>query len=59
MNNLYNETVTRQGRTYYYDTELDCFRPAAQQSRWDSYGWLAVILALATAALYLEFWPIR
>ena len=59
MNELFDNTIQHQGKTYYYDTELDCFRPAAQQSRWDSYGWLAVILALATVALYLEFWPIR
>jgi hypothetical protein len=59
MNDSYNETVTRQGRIYQYDPDQDVFRAEPQLSRWDSYGWLAVILALGTVALYFEFWPIR
>jgi hypothetical protein len=59
MNNSHNETVTRQGRIYHYDPDRDVFRAEPQPSRWDSYGWLAVILALSTVALYFEFYPIR
>jgi hypothetical protein len=60
MNNSHNETVTRQGKTYLYDPDHDCYYAVhSDRSRWDSYGWLAVILALSTVALYFEFYPIR
>ena len=59
MNDSYNETIERHGKIYHYDPDHDIYYAHHELSRWDAYGWLAVILALATVALYLEFLPIR
>jgi hypothetical protein len=59
MNELYEQTIQHQGKTYRYDPDRDVFYREQQLSRWDRIGWLVVIAALTTVVLYFEFWPIR
>jgi hypothetical protein len=59
MNELYEQTIQHCGRTYRYDPDRDCFYREHESTGWDTWGWLAVILALVAIGLCLEFWPIR
>jgi len=51
MNELYNETIERRGKTYHYDPDYDCFYP---QHHYDydngvfvqKYGWIIWTLIL-------------
>jgi hypothetical protein len=56
MNELYEQTIQRRGKTYRYDPDHDCYYAVhSDQSLWDQWGWIAVILVLAAIALYFEF----
>jgi len=59
MNELYQQTIQHQGKTYRYDPDRDVFYSEQQLSRWDAVGWIAVILALSAVCVYFEFLPIR
>jgi hypothetical protein len=60
MNDLYTETIERQGRIYRYDPDHDCYYAVySDRTLWDQYGWLAVVAVLTAIALYFEFFPIR
>jgi len=60
MNDLYNETIERHGKTYRYDPDHDCYYAVhCDRSPWDQWGWIVVILVLSAIALYFEFSPIR
>ena len=52
-------SVTINDKLYIYDSEADCYYRYREPTTWHTWGWLAVILALAAIALYLEFVPIR
>ena len=58
MNELYNETIERNGKVYHYDPEMDIYYCRYESmSIFDRYGWIVVILLLAAMALYFEFNP--
>lgn len=59
MNELYEQTIQHKGKTYRYDPDRDIFYREQPLTRWDAYGWLAVIVVLAAIAIYFEFSPIR
>jgi hypothetical protein len=60
MNELYNETIERNGKIYHYDPDLDVYyRRYAPTSGFDRYAWIVVIAVLLAIALYFEYYPIR
>jgi hypothetical protein len=56
MNDLYNETVTRNGKTYHYDSDLDIFYARVEEespaSKW---AWVLVIVMLALGCFSVEY----
>jgi hypothetical protein len=55
MNDSYNETVTRNGKTHHYDPEMDIYYVrSASHGFWDKYSWIAVTLVLAIVCYCLE-----
>ena len=57
MNDLYNETIERNGKIYYYDPDQDIYyRRYEPMSTFDKYAWIVLILILSLVALYLEYW---
>jgi hypothetical protein len=57
MNELYNETITRRGKTYRYDPDADCYyRAPVKLSKFDRYAWLAVIAILSAITIYFEWY---
>ena len=55
MNDLYNETIERNGKVYHYDPDQDIYYCRYEHlSTFDRYGWIVVILLLAAMALYFE-----
>jgi hypothetical protein len=56
MNDLYNETVERNGRTYYYDPDQDIYYARyAPMSTWDKWSPVVVILVLCAICYYVEY----
>jgi hypothetical protein len=50
MNDSYNETVTRNGKTYHYDPDHDiyyCRYSTGDMSHFDRYAWIYLIFMLA------------
>lgn len=56
MNELYNETIERNGKIYHYDPDMDIYycRYDGPTSTFDRYGWIVVTLLMAAIALYFE-----
>jgi hypothetical protein len=49
MNDLYNETITRKGKTYHYDPDHDiyyCRYGSSDMSHFDQYAWIYLIIML-------------
>jgi hypothetical protein len=58
MNELYNETVVRNGITYHYDPDRDIYyRRYSDESVFSQWAWLVLVLVLAIAAVWLEHRP--
>ena len=56
MNELYNETVERNGKTYHYDPDMDIYYSRYEPNgHWDKYNWIYVIVVLCAVAYYVEF----
>jgi hypothetical protein len=53
MNDLYNETITRKGKTYHYDPDMDC--RYSDESTLSKYAWIYVTVVLSAICYYLEF----
>ena len=54
-NDLYNETIERNGKIYIYDPDRDIYyRRYGPMSTFDKYGWIVIILLLTALALYWE-----
>jgi hypothetical protein len=56
---LYNETIERNGVTYHYDPDYDCYYRRYTKDdlgHWSQYGWIYVILLLAAICYYVEYW---
>lgn len=60
MNDLYNETIERNGKIYHYDPDQDIYYCRyAPMTGFDRYGWIVVAAVLLAIALYFEFYPLR
>jgi hypothetical protein len=56
MNELYNETVERNGKTYHYNPEHDCYYYRnAPLSTVDRYSWIVVTILMTAVCIYVEF----
>ena len=56
MNDLYNETITRNGKTYHYDPDMDCYYCRhGISTHWDDWAWVYVIVVLSAIAYYAEY----
>ena len=56
MNELYNETVERNGKIYHYDPDQDIYYCRYEpMSTFDKYAWIVLILLLTTIAFFLEY----
>jgi hypothetical protein len=58
MNDLYNETITRNGKIYHYDPDYDCYYyRGSDESVVSKWAWLVLCVALAIACFCLEYRP--
>jgi len=55
MLDLYNETVTRNGKIYHYDPDRDCYYAYAEESTLSRYAWIWVTVLLAAVCYYVEY----
>jgi len=56
MNDLYNETITRNGRIYRYDPDSDVYYcVSTPMSTWDQWSPVVVLLVLGAIAYYVEY----
>ena len=59
MNELYNETVERNGKTYYYDPDRDIYYTRyGPMSTFDKYGWIGIIVMLLAIVIFLEWYNV-
>ena len=57
MNELYNETIERNGKTYHYDPDRDIYyRRYGPMSTFDKYGWIVMIVVFGMLAIFLEWY---
>ena len=55
-NDLYNETVERNGKIYHYDPDMDIYYCRYEpMSTFDKYGWIVAIVLLSVVCIYVEF----
>ena len=52
MNDLYNETVTRNGRVYHYDPDSDCYYAYQEESTLSKWSWVIVVAVLAVVCYW-------
>lgn len=56
MNELYNETVERNGKIYHYDPDRDIYYCRHEpMSTFDKYAWIVVTLLLLIIVWYIEY----
>jgi hypothetical protein len=61
MNQLNNDYIDRNGHTYRYDPDYDCYYRVFTRDEydelphWDKYSWLYCIAVLAAICYYVEF----
>jgi hypothetical protein len=56
MNDLYNETIIRKGKTYHYDPDMDVYYCRySDESTLSKYAWIVCVLVLAAVAYYVEY----
>ena len=55
MNDLYNETITRGGKTYHYDPDHDVYYSRnTDESVFSQWSWILVVIVLATICWWLD-----
>ena len=52
MNDLYNETVTRNGRIYHYDLDRDIYYAYTEESTLSRWSWVIVGSVLAVVCYW-------
>lgn len=57
MNELYNETIERNGKIYHYDQDIYYCR-YEPMSTFDKYAYIVVTVILVVAVWYLERNPV-
>ncbi|CAB4125771.1 hypothetical protein UFOVP181_427 [uncultured Caudovirales phage] len=56
MNDLYERTITVDGKVYHYDPDRDIYYPRPVKMTWaDTWGWVIVSVLLAVICFYLEY----
>lgn len=55
MNDLYNETVTRNGRVYHYDPDRDIYYAYTEESTVSRYSWIVLVIVMAVICYYIEY----
>ena len=56
MNDLYNETVTRNGRVYHYDPDHDVYYSRSiDESVFSQWAWVYVVVVLGAICYYVEY----
>jgi hypothetical protein len=59
MNELYNETIERNGKIYHYDPDQDIYYCRYEpMSTFDKYAYIVVTVILVVAVWYLERNPV-
>ena len=57
MNELYNETIERNGKTYHYDPDQDIYYCRYDpMSTFDKYGWIVMIVMLLAIVIFLDWY---
>jgi hypothetical protein len=57
MNELYNETIERNGKTYHYDPDQDIYYCRYEpMSTFDKYGWIVMIIVLTVLVTFLDWY---
>ena len=57
MNELYNETIERNGKIYHYDPDQDIYyRRYGPMSTFDKYGWIVVAIILLALVIFLDWY---
>jgi len=55
MKDMYNETIERMGKTYYYDPDYDCYYCKYEpMNHWSKYNWIYVIAVLSAIRWLIE-----
>jgi hypothetical protein len=55
MNDDYNETITRNGKTYHYDPDHDVYYSrSTDESRISQWSWVVVVIVLAAICWWLD-----
>jgi len=58
MNELYNETITRNGKIYHYDPDMDIYyRRYSDEGVVSKWAWLVLCIVLAIACFCIEYRP--
>ena len=55
MNDLYTETVTRNGKIYHYDPDRDIYYAYTRESTVSRYAWIWVTVLMAAVCYYAEY----
>ena len=55
MNELYNETIQRNGQVYHYDPDHDIYYRRYNETAVSKYSWIVVTVVLAAIAYYIEY----
>ena len=55
MLDLYNETVTRNGRIYHYDPDRDIYYAYTEESTLSRYSWIWVTVLMTAVCYYAEY----
>jgi hypothetical protein len=55
MNDLYNETITRNGREYHYDPDRDIYYAYTEETAISKSAWIWTVLILSAVAYYVEY----
>lgn len=56
MNDLYNETIVRNGKIYHYDPDMDIYYCRySDETTASKYAWIVVTLVLCAIVYYVEY----
>ena len=55
MNELYNETIERMGKTYHYDPDRDIYYAYTEESTISKWSWVILVIVLAISCYLVEY----
>jgi hypothetical protein len=57
VNELYSETIERNGKTYHYDPDQDIYYCRYEpMSTFDKYAWIVMIVVFSMLAIFLDWY---